>query len=986
MATRQPSKPRPNRSRLAGDFRKTSLSLAIAAALPGFVYAQTTADTDETPPAEGVENADSSSEPMVLEEVVVTGFGRGMLNAIDAKRESDVVVEVVDSGDLAALPDMSVAEALGRLPGVTTVRADGQSTALNIRGLNGGFVQTMLNGREQASSGGGETPTRWVSFDMYPTELIDQARVYKTPKASLIEGGVAGTVELRTVNPLLQEREHSVNVNLRYGMNDAASDVGADDDGHRATLSYTGKLLNDSLGVVLGATTLEQSNNGSTSYVAKPRTYGSQDYTYYREVFVSGAAGKDERDSYVAALFYEPTDNLSFQADYFKTEMSSTSVQNGVALEVRSAVPVSDPTFYAGSNTLLGGTLQSAANASANQALIEMRSFNNSFDTETESYGFNADWQINQQWAMQFDYTRSEAYSARDGLKVGFRPTDPAFRGSTGPGAFSAVVADFTYLAPVGGNSHLDLSGPAFTNLTDPDLVQIYAIEKYPKVYTDELDAYRLDLQYHFEAGFVSSIEGGYRKSQRTWIGDEPTFVWGDGYDQRNINDPTFNAPIDLNEFVVLRDYGGDMARFGQYWEITSQQGFLDAAFGAGNHDAAKTWAYNWTMINSGLETDEDTDAFYLMANLDFEVGSIPVTGNVGVRYVETTQLGTGVYQTNDPNSSVTDDLGVAATGYDIYSAGQDYSDTLPQLNLAFSLTEQDVLRFAAGKVISRPPVQHMRAGGGSWCDTVESGWVGGSCDPADPSNVGRTVRYNVWAKGGPGAIDPFRADQYDLSYEHYFEDGGAVSVALFYKDIEAFVESIVYTQDTDNYQEMIADGVIFPDGVTVGGQYETSRMNDQGGYIRGVELGYTQQFVELPGVFAGLGFSGSYSFTESDTSVDGGENFSGENIPLPGLSENVWTATLWWDIERFTARASTRYRDEFINEGVAPGGTDLMWAGDYMVTDLQFSYGFDNGLDLLFQINNLTDEPDRTFFAGGEPGRYTTFGTQYFFGINYRN
>jgi TonB-dependent receptor len=613
---------------------------------------------------------------------------------------------------------------------------------------------------------------------------------------------------------------------------------------------------------------------------------------------------------------------------------------------------------------------------------MEMRTFNNTFDTETDSFGLNFDWQINDALSVQLDYTDSSAKSARDGLKVGFRPTDPTAP-ATGPDSFASVVADLTYSARK--NGHVDLSGPAFDNLTDLSLVQIHAVEKYPKVYTDDLEAFKIDLQWEVDLGPITGFEFGYRRSEREWVGDEPTFVWGDGYDNRNINDPVFSSPIDLNEHVRLRDFKGEMSRYGSFLQITNQQAFLDAAFGPGNHDANKTWGYNWTMINSGLSTNEDADAYYAMANLDFELGNVPVRGNFGVRVVETTQSGTGVYQTNDPNSSVTDDLGVAAAGYDIYTVGQDRTDTLPSLNLAFEVTDSDIIRFAAAEVISRPPVQNMRAGGGSWCDTVESGWVGGSCDPSDPSNAGLTVRYNVWAKGGPGDIDPFQATQFDLSWEHYFEDGGAASIALFYKDIEALSEFVVFSQDTDNSSQMLADGIVFPDGVTVGGQYETYRMNDQGGYIQGVELAYTKMFNNLPGIFSGLGFTGSYSFTESETSVDGGENFGNSNIPLPGLSENVWTATVWWDIERFTARASTRYRDEFINEGVAPGGTDLMWAGAYTVTDLQFSYGFDNGLDLLFQINNLTDEPDTTFFDNGEPGRYSTFGTQYFIGVNYR-
>jgi TonB-dependent receptor len=963
--------------------QKTLRRKELAATISLLLAAHTGSALAQVQDNQAADEGDESTG--VLEEVVVTGFARSILDSVDAKRAADVVSEVVDAGDLSALPDISVAEALGRLPGVTTVRANGQSTALNIRGLNGGFVQSTLNGREQSSSGGGETPTRWVSFDMYPTELIQQAAVYKSPKASLIEGGVAGTVELKTVDPLMQREQHSFNINLRYGSNDAADDVGAKDTGNRVTFSYTGKWLDDRLGVALGVATLEQSNNSSTSRVGSPRTYGSDDYTYYREIFVEGSVGQDERDSYVASLTFEPSDSLTLKADYFRTEMSSEEFQNGIAFEVRNAVPISNPVFVAGTNTLLGATLDTAANASANAALAEMRTFNNTFDTETESYGFNANWDINDRWSAQFDYTKSEALSSRDGLKVGFRPTDPAVRGTTGPDSFNSVVAPITYLANPGTNGHISLTGPGFTNLTDLDLVQIHAVEKYPKTYTDELEAFKLDFQYELDAGPISSIEFGYRTSDRTWVGDEPTFVWGDGYDQRNIWDGTYNEPFDLNQFVQLEPYRGSMAGFGSYLRITNQQGFLDAAFGPGNHDAVKTWAYNWTMINSGLQTEEDTDAYYLMANFDFTWGDTPVSGNFGVRVVDTDQIGTGIYQTNDPNSSVTDDLGVAASGYDIYSAGQSYTDVLPSLNLAFSVTEEDVIRFSAAEVISRPPVQHLRAGGGSWCDTVESGWVGGSCDPGDPSNAGLTVRYNVWAKGGPGAIDPFQATQFDLSYEHYFEEGGAATVALFYKDIEALSEFIVFSQDTDNSAQMLADGIVFPDGVTVGGQYETFRMNDQGGYIRGVELGFTKPLQNLPGIWGGLGVSGSYSWTESDTSIDGGENFGNVNIPIPGLSENVWTATVWWDIGRFSARASTRYRDEFINEGVAPGGTNLQWAGDYMVTDMQFSYGFDNGLDLLFQINNLTDEPDVTFYDNGVPGRYQTFGTQYFVGLNYR-
>jgi phosphoribosylformimino-5-aminoimidazole carboxamide ribotide isomerase len=146
--------------------RRTAVSLAVAAALPGGVMAQ-------------------DAEP--IEEIVVTGIASSILNSVDSKRAADTVSDVIDAGILGVLPDQSIADALGRAPGVTTVRDSGQSAQLNIRGMNGDFIQTTLNGREQASTSGYTESTRWMSFDQYPAELISQAAVYKSPKASHIE-------------------------------------------------------------------------------------------------------------------------------------------------------------------------------------------------------------------------------------------------------------------------------------------------------------------------------------------------------------------------------------------------------------------------------------------------------------------------------------------------------------------------------------------------------------------------------------------------------------------------------------------------------------------------------------------------------------------------------------------------------------------------------------------------------------------------------
>ena len=116
--------------------------------------------------SEAADDTAKDASSGVLEEVIVTAsISTSILDSISTKRNADTIIDVVDAGALGVLPDKSIAEALGRLPGVTTIRDSGQSSQLNIRGMNGDFIQTTLNGREQVSTAGYSEATRWSSFD-----------------------------------------------------------------------------------------------------------------------------------------------------------------------------------------------------------------------------------------------------------------------------------------------------------------------------------------------------------------------------------------------------------------------------------------------------------------------------------------------------------------------------------------------------------------------------------------------------------------------------------------------------------------------------------------------------------------------------------------------------------------------------------------------------------------------------------------------------
>jgi TonB-dependent receptor len=172
-----------------------------------------------------------------LEVIEVRGFATSLIQSLNAKRFSDTVTEQLSADDLGGLPDVSIADALTRLPGISAVRTGGQAAEINIRGLSGDFVFSTLNGREQVSTSG----SRSIEFDQYPSELITAGAVYKSPKASLIEGGVAGSVELKTASPLSNTETHKFNMNVRGMFNDRAGEVSdAEEFGHRLSFAYQG--------------------------------------------------------------------------------------------------------------------------------------------------------------------------------------------------------------------------------------------------------------------------------------------------------------------------------------------------------------------------------------------------------------------------------------------------------------------------------------------------------------------------------------------------------------------------------------------------------------------------------------------------------------------------------------------------------------------------------------------------------------------------
>ncbi len=950
------------------NMRRTALSLAVAAALPGAAFAQSAGDDE------------------VIEEIVTIGIRTSILGSVDAKRMGDSISDVIDAGALGALPDQSIADALGRVPGVTTIRDSGQSSQLNIRGMDGDFIQTTLNGREQASTAGYSAGTRWMSFDQYPAELINQAAVYKSPMASQLEGGVAGIVELKTANPLEAQQQHNVVLNARMSHNSAAGDFGADEDGYRLTASYQGKFLDETLGWAIGYSYLDQPNAFIMSRAGADDSdsvgYGGDGTTgneYSPRAFQwQGGSGTDERQGFITSFNWEPTDNFKAKVDFFRSEFDRDDQRRGLtASGFRESAAANN---IVTNQVISNGTVTSATigpidpaiyDGDRNHAWFEARTEDQTTNAESTTYGLNLEWYPTDTSTLIFDIYKSEGEKTREDRIASLHAYE---FGTNGPGTFQEVPGQtLTYTLNGTGIATGDFSGVDFT---DPNTMRLGRYERYPHLYTDEIDAFKIDFKQDVEWGPISSVEVGVRFSDREFRTERGTFQYGgreglfntgtDSWCEANDSvagsNPLACEPQSVDGFVEIQSLPGVPDHFA----VTNIGALGTSIFGAGNDAGLDKWSDDWTLINDNTLTEE-TEAYYLMVNLDFELGNVPVRGNFGIRHIESDVKTAGLQNVGGGlGVPITDDLGVTNDYLRFAKYGPEFDDTLPSLNLAFEITENDIIRFAAAKVMSRPPVGQMVQARGNWS---------GAIDP----DTG-LQEYNVWNDGSP-YLDPFRADQVDLSYEHYFEDGGAVTAAVFWKDIESLIEGPNQLFGVDP----ASVGVTVPDGSFLN-IYQTYINNDRGGYIRGFELAGTKTFDNLPGAWSGLGATASYSYTESETEITGGAILGQDAIqPLPGLSENVWSTTVFYDYDNFSAHVNMRYRDDFIQRIAIAGGQQPAQSLDYTTVDAQVSYAFENGISLVLSGNNLTDEPAKIEYGvTGLLGEYKEFGRQYYLGINY--
>lgn len=893
-----------------------------------------------------------------VQSVVVSGIRSGIEAAISIKKNSTSIVEAVSAEDIGKLPDLSVAESLARLPGVTAQRSrgTGKPSDISVRGLSPSFNGSLLNGREQASTGNARSP----EFDLFPAELVSAVMVYKSPDATLVGQGLASTINLNTRQPLdFGSRVLAASARTeRTGVNSG----NPEGDGHRYSFSYVDQFANRTIGVALGVTKQKDVGGGQAKFEGGgTNIYDPKSPTNPNGLNVVVPSGfkadtettASDRTGVMATFQYRPNRDFKTMVDIFHSSGSNSLKKTGLEGSISGSWGGYDPAGKLLSANVANGV---ATSGTFSGFKGDVRNHMEQADDKLDSIGWNTQWKTGE-WTHIADVSHSKAH--KNGVRF---ETTAGQAGNTPESQVSNISwtgFDGSDLSKMVMSTSIDFSDRSKVFLTDhagwgggPNSPQAGYVAM-PTV-DDKVDSLRLSSKRAVEWGPIAAVQFGanYTKRDKIRSGEEGRLVvkGSSGY---------ATATIPGSEVITAGTTGMPIAKFnpiGSLGSIYDMVRWIDSGV------LAKDWSVS-----------EKVSTLFAMGELDGELGSVPYRGNFGAQFVHTNQRTTG----NKVDLATCTGITAATCPFDKISDGTSYSDFLPSANVIFDLGSDQVVRVAAAKVLARPNLDDMRAS--SAFGVSKNGDV-----------------QILTGSGGNAKLEPFRAKQLDLSYEKYFGKKAYVSAAVFYKKLDTYVLRVPRAFD---FKGQVGPQTPLP----TSGPYAGSTMgllttpeNGDGGNIHGYELAVNVPFSLLTSYLDGFGVSINHSNTSSGVNLPASgfstQNVSPIKIPLPGLSKKVTNLRAYYENHGFQIAWAARKRSDFLGQiSDYQDNSQLTFVRGDTIIDMQLSYEFQGGvmkgLSVFANANNWNNTPYREYNGIDRNSSVfkTTYGRTYQFGATYK-
>jgi len=929
--------------------RRTQLALrasgiALAGALT-VIASPALAQDAPAAPAPQTDDQSAATGPDIL----VTGIRASLESSARTKRNSTLIVDSVSAEDIGKLPDVSIADSLARLPGVTAQRLEGRDQRLSIRGMGPDFSTTLLNGREQVTVG----DNRGVEYDQYPSEFFKNVNVYKSADASLVAAGIAGTVDLRMLRPLASKNAFVISARGQMnGIKSLNPDAGRY--GYRGSATYVGKFANDTLGIALGVS--------ASSTPSQDERYNAWGYATDNNgnLILGGAkpyvqSNLLKRYGGVATIEYQPNDNFHSTFDALYSNFKETQKLRGIEF----------PLWWGAGTTATNITTANGFDTAATYSGVVgvQRNDYNRRTADNYSFGWNNEIKLNDSLRLTVDASWSRA-----------KRTDFLLETYTGTGYNRSGATDTVRIEQQKNGTFtivptLNYADPSLFKLTDPQgwgyngtqtVVQAGFLNR--PSFTDDMKSLRADLAGEFSNSVVKSWQIGANFSRRKKVSAYTSYFLcpkGAGTDCTVASGTPTSAPVPSDALI------GENVSLG-YLGVP-QMLTLDPLYLYNNSFASFYDNRPGSLVRDN-DVIENVWTGYAKLNIDGIVGGKALKGSIGVQVVHTNQSSDGTIS-NFSNGVVTI---VPVSGK------VSYTNVLPSATMSLEIMPATYIKLGAAQTMVRPRLDQER---------INQEFT------VTPTNIGNPVALNspFSSNGGNVALRPYQSTNIDLSVEKYFAGGGYVAIAGYFKHLTKFVDpnnSLPFDFTGALGQLTPADrAIVVANGWTTG--LSSSPDNTGRGEILGMEATLSLPFKNLTSALDGFGFFGSASYNYS--SIKYGSNPT-QPITLPGLSDWVGSAELYFEKWGFQARASYRYRSSFLGEvaglSAAPTYRQAKAEG---ILDAQIGYEFQSGalkgFSILAQAKNLTDRPFVTY-QNNDPRQvidYQRYGRDYYLGITYK-
>jgi TonB-dependent receptor len=591
------------------------------------------------------------------DEIVVTGLRAGIERSLQEKQLSVAIVDVISAEDIGKFPDNNMAESLQRIPGITIDRSElGEGRTINLRGLGAGFTRSEINGGSALNG---------FDFSVLAPELFSKIVVQKSPTASTVEGGLAGTVLLETPKPF--------DINGSRIVATAGATFGQKSDTVPRVFGLVSQNWGDTFGVTLAAA------YSKTDFRTNEIAYGP--WVRFRDIANPAALAAGPPELLDAATprtsayysYIERRENiggtLAVQArpsDAFDVTLDLIYAQSeGARHDDRPDIPIEGnngtPTNY---------TIENGAVTSATFSNVQNRVGTSHRPQELQVY----------QGTLRAEWRPTDRLAVRPGL------TYAQFKSFSRLNLYSFAINGATVSYDVNGDMP-NFQSEATDFLSNPEDFgfNVFIFDKFEEK-TDEYLA-KLDFEYSFDVPGLRSIEFGARYTDRSTDRLGAFAGLFQGATLLGANPPALDAVFRTRDFGV----GGAPAQTpSEILAVDTDK--VESVFFPGLDPFDSDEFYNDPVSDAlrSFTISEKTVGGYVQGN--FDLGPLQV--NAGLRVIHT--------KTNSSGTQLIDGLPSPRT-----DKGS-YTNFLPAINARYALTDNALIRATYSRSVTRPDLDSL--------------------------------------------------------------------------------------------------------------------------------------------------------------------------------------------------------------------------------------------------------------------------------------